>query len=369
MKRRVLAILVMVSMMVALFTACGNEKPTVSKNNYSVNQEFSMSSMLTIKGDKVSLEEEEEKYDTHKQNGFAYRIPEALFDIDGIDPYEYDEYQYEVDYIPEEMMVKYYKLVDGEYEEDEEDAIIDEIVASEISVFGVFRYDDIADKSDMNAEFELFKESFKEIEELASVGTDTFYFGCNREFEQDGLTDTDHENLNLMISLFEEVKHSLCLFPPVSVDEDFKVDLTSFNCEDLNGNAVDASIFADYDVTMINCWTTWCSYCIEEMPELAVLKGKLPSNYNVITICFDAIEEGELAKSLLEQAGATSIMTLVANDEITNKVGEYIVGYPTTFFVDRTGKVIGSVKIGAPSEASISDAYLELINKAYEDIK
>ncbi len=106
------------------------------------------------------------------------------------------------------------------------------------------------------------------------------------------------------------------------------------------------------------------------MPELAVLNSMLPENYNVITICFDADEQGELAKSLLMQTGASAITTLVANEELNNKVGAYLVGFPTTFFVNKSGKIIGSLEIGAPTGAeSISKAYLELINKAYEDVK
>lgn len=45
-------------------------------------------------------------------------------------------------------------------------------------------------------------------------------------------------------------------------------------------------------------------------------------------------------------------------------------GYPTTFFVDKTGKVIGKLQIGTPAdEGKIADAYLELINDALSSVK
>lgn len=374
MRRRVISVLILVSLVLVMISGCGekekNNENTTKKNNYAINSEFDVDNMLTIKGVTISLTDEAEKYDTHKQNGYAYRIPEILLDLDGIQPYEWDEYGYEVDYFPEETMVKYYKYVDGEYDESEEDAIRDEILAEAMPIYGFFRYDDIADKSAMDEDFSDFKAAFTEIEELASIDTDTFYFGCNREYNREGLTDADIENLNALIAAFDEIRDSVCLFPPTELIDDFKVDLSAFNCVDLDGNEIDQSILADYDVTMINCWTTWCTYCIDEMPELAVLNSMLPENYNVITICFDADEQGELAKSLLMQTGASAITTLVANEELNDKVGAYLVGFPTTFFVNKSGKIIGSLEIGAPTGAeSISKAYLELINKAYEDVK
>ena len=59
--------------------------------------------------------------------------------------------------------------------------------------------------------------------------------------------------------------------------------LTSFQTYDLSTIAFDENeemtietvtqdIFADYDLTMVNVWATWCGYCVEEMPELAKLK-------------------------------------------------------------------------------------------------
>ncbi len=371
MKRKV-AVFVIISLVLIMAAGCGKKEEgnAVKKSKYAVNHEFSTESMLTIKGLSVSLEEEQENYDTHKQNGYAYRIPDALLDIDGIYPYEWDEYGYEVDYIPQESMEKYNSFIDGDYDEDMEDQILDEVFASAIPMFGFFRYDDLTDKKNMDADFNDFKAAFKEIEEIGTIESNTFYFGCNREYDKDGLRDADSNNMDMLIALYDEVRDSVCLFTPVSEKDDFKVDLTSFNCVDLEGNAVDQSIFAAYDVTMINCWTTWCGYCIEEMPDLAELSRKLPSNFNVITICFDASEQPDLAKNLLEQAGANRITALVANDELNEKVGSYLMGFPTTFFVDKTGKVVGSLEIGAPTgNSSLSDAYLELIKKAYEEVK
>ena len=42
----------------------------------------------------------------------------------------------------------------------------------------------------------------------------------------------------------------------------------AFTAQDLDGNQVDQSIFADADLTMINVWGTFCTPCLDEMPDL-----------------------------------------------------------------------------------------------------
>ena len=45
----------------------------------------------------------------------------------------------------------------------------------------------------------------------------------------------------------------------------------SFTAQDLDGNQVDETIFEDAELTMINVWGTFCTPCLEEMPDLAEL--------------------------------------------------------------------------------------------------
>lgn len=122
----------------------------------------------------------------------------------------------------------------------------------------------------------------------------------------------------------------------------------SFTAQDMDGNTVTEEIFADYDVTMVNIWATWCGYCIDEMPFFPELKDKLPENANLITICEDASYEPELAKEILDSVGA-NFTTIQANEEITAEILSNIYGFPTTIFVDENGEVIGQPIVGVPS--------------------
>ena len=75
----------------------------------------------------------------------------------------------------------------------------------------------------------------------------------------------------------------------------------TFTTVDMEGNEVTEAIFADYDLTMVNIWATWCGYCIEEMPSFPKLKEMLPDNVNLITICEDAELEPELTEEELAE--------------------------------------------------------------------
>ena len=78
----------------------------------------------------------------------------------------------------------------------------------------------------------------------------------------------------------------------------------AFTAQDLDGNQVDQSIFADADLTMINVWGTFCTPCLDEMPDL----GELSEEYKdkgmqIIGICSDTVnadrklDEAQVKKS------------------------------------------------------------------------
>ena len=44
--------------------------------------------------------------------------------------------------------------------------------------------------------------------------------------------------------------------------------LSDFTTTYLEGNSIDQTIFADYPLTMVNVWATFCTPCLNEMPDL-----------------------------------------------------------------------------------------------------
>lgn len=133
----------------------------------------------------------------------------------------------------------------------------------------------------------------------------------------------------------------------------FPVNMPEFSTIDMDGNKVTNDTFADYDLTVVNFWATYCNPCIDELPELAEWKKELPNNVNLIGLLVDVDEKGsdqyKLAEKIIKEAGA-DYQHLIATEEFDDMISN-LVGVPTTFFVDSTGKIIGEPFAGADVNA------------------
>ena len=133
----------------------------------------------------------------------------------------------------------------------------------------------------------------------------------------------------------------------------FPVNMPEFSTTDMDGNKVTNDTFADYDLTVVNFWATYCNPCIDELPELAEWKKELPDNVNLIGLLVDVDEKGsdqyKLAEKIIKETGA-DYQHLIATEEFDDMISN-LVGVPTTFFVDSTGKIIGEPFAGADVNA------------------
>jgi len=109
----------------------------------------------------------------------------------------------------------------------------------------------------------------------------------------------------------------------------------SFSGTDIYGNVINDSIFASYDVTLVNMWEPWCGPCINEMPEFQ----KAVSDLQKLGIRFNIIgfyQTEENARNRVAEMGIT--YPIVKN---TGFLNEFATGYvPTNFFVNSAGYVL-----------------------------
>ena len=140
--------------------------------------------------------------------------------------------------------------------------------------------------------------------------------------------------------------------------EESYLGLTSFYTIDTEGTPVTQDIFADYDLTLVNVWATWCGYCINELPNFTILNEKLPENANVITICTDAHTETELALEILA-ASNVNFQTLILTQDMVDQLVGTVSAFPTTFFVDSEGYVVTDPIVGIPSLTNSADVYYD----------
>ena len=134
------------------------------------------------------------------------------------------------------------------------------------------------------------------------------------------------------------------------------VPLGDFAAQDFDGNAVSKDIFADYDLTMVNLWTTTCSYCIEEMPILNELRKEFQDDgvrFNIISVCMDVGNTNEInedslkkAKEIIKTAGV-EYPTLIPDSVLLEGRLKDIQAFPESFFVDSEGNVVGEPYVGA----------------------
>ncbi len=147
-------------------------------------------------------------------------------------------------------------------------------------------------------------------------------------------------------------------------------DLSNFSAKTMSGKTFTQEDFGDYDLTIVNVWSTTCMYCIEEMEGLEILYQKLPENVNFITICIDAAFDMDFAQTILTQKGA-SFETLIGNKALNDNLFQNLIGTPTTVFVDSTGKLVGKAMVGAPCTEDMNraaDHYLEAANDHLKEL-
>ncbi len=147
-----------------------------------------------------------------------------------------------------------------------------------------------------------------------------------------------------------------------------------FETTDVFGNIYNQDFFKDYDLTLVNVFTTWCSPCVNEMPELEKLRKEYEDKgikLGVVAVVLDSktvsgIDDTavEQAKVLCEKSGAE--FPFIIPDE-TNMNGRLtgIESVPESFFVDKDGNIVSEPYIGANSKAdwvNIVDSEFEKLN-------
>lgn len=129
-----------------------------------------------------------------------------------------------------------------------------------------------------------------------------------------------------------------------------------FTTQTIDGKDVDNSIFEGNKLTMVNVWGTFCNPCIEEMPYIQQLsESYADKGFAVIGIICDTCnlsdyemdeERIEKAKDIIAQTGV-KYDNLLANGSLNIAGLENIYTYPTTYFLDEDGNIIGSSYVGS----------------------
>ena len=167
-------------------------------------------------------------------------------------------------------------------------------------------------------------------------------------------TDTQKARLEKAIARCDEIIATLAFQPIVFAEGEFTEipeGAITFSTQDLSGNVVTNDLFLGKKLTVLNIWGTFCTPCIEEMPELAEWSQNMPEGVQLVGLVsdlhsYDDAEILEMAQMICEATGADVYPSLVANADFDEMLAG-VVGVPTTFFIDGNGVIVGDPIVGA----------------------
>ncbi|MBR5344535.1 MAG: TlpA family protein disulfide reductase [Clostridia bacterium] len=150
-----------------------------------------------------------------------------------------------------------------------------------------------------------------------------------------------------MLKRFLALLLLLTLLPIVSIAEtEDPSKLPEFTFHDQYGREW---TLADFEgkVVFLNFWTTWCPWCIREMPDIEALFHELGENEGDVLILgidtpetVDTADEAGIAAFLAEN-GFTYPTLMDPEDQLGTYLGIQV--FPTTFIIKPDGTILGSV--------------------------
>jgi|GEM_PF-399484 len=125
-----------------------------------------------------------------------------------------------------------------------------------------------------------------------------------------------------------------------SLFEGPKPESFEFELPDLQDKMVSSRDFRG-KVLVVDIWGTWCPPCRREIPHLIELQQKHEAKgFQVVGINYEQVAPEEVKSTIAEFVKEAKIpYPCLIGDEKTQTALGKVDGYPTTLFIDRTGKV------------------------------
>ena len=218
---------------------------------------------------------------------------------------------------------------------------------------------------------------FDNNEKLASV--DGYNFVWSYMNKAEGLTGEDQEIYDKLYEDLENVKKSIKVAKPLSVDgESGAAAKFDFDTKDIYGKDFSAKEYlAEHEYTIMNVWGTFCGPCKAEMPDLAKVYEEYKDKIGFLGVVSDVAPEDDkmsdamkqnrddiiaLGKRIIEDKGC-AYPNLIPTQEMNDKFLAAVTGYPTTFVLDKEGNIVGSPIIGAQSYEQFKELCEQFVPK------
>ena len=145
-----------------------------------------------------------------------------------------------------------------------------------------------------------------------------------------------------------------------------------FETKGIDGKDYTEKVFSDYDLTLVNIFTTWCSPCVNEIPELEKLYEEMKEKgVGVVGVVLDTVgDDGKQDDATVKKAGVLQEKTkasypfLIPDSTMMNGRLNGISAFPETFFVDKEGNIVGETYSGSHT----LDEWKEIVEKELENV-
>jgi thiol-disulfide isomerase/thioredoxin len=115
----------------------------------------------------------------------------------------------------------------------------------------------------------------------------------------------------------------------------------AISLSDITGRSVELSELHG-KLVIINLWATWCAPCLREMPSLERLQSRFGERIAVLAVSEDR-GGNKTVEPFIDKLGLKSVKVYIdPKSEVGHAFGAR--GLPTSFLIDREGKVLGRVE-------------------------
>lgn len=148
---------------------------------------------------------------------------------------------------------------------------------------------------------------------------------------------------------------------------DEEVFVVSFESITTDGEDFSTEEFKNSKLTMINVWATYCSPCLNEMPDLGEIAASYETkDFQIIGIVSDVStnssnDDVNFAKKLIKETNA-NYQHLLLSESIYSNLVSGVDAVPTTFFVNEDGELLRYV-VGANSKSGWEGIIDELLKE------
>ena len=206
----------------------------------------------------------------------------------------------------------------------------------------------------------------------SSDGKYKYYLSTNKDADEKLTKELEKIKTNITemtpyqnISVFDQPQDT-------SVNPENVKSVGKFETTGIDGKTYTEKVFSDYDLTLVNIFTTWCSPCVKEIPELQELyKEMKDKGVGVAGVVLDTTDEkGNQDEEAVKKAGILQEKTkaeypfLIPDTTMMNGRLQGISAFPETFFVDKDGNIVGDTYTGSHT----LDEWKEIVEKELKNV-